>query len=128
MKGKGVSIQVCKRIQIKAYLKLGYGPSQVARILKVHRNTVSKWSKSKVIVDKKLSGRPSKCSPKTKQVMRRRMKEQIGASTRKTVSILNMSESYKIRHKKISKDTVRRHLKKTKCEEKTSMLFRDHDD
>lgn len=109
-----MSTNVKKRIEIKTLLKQGFTTSHIARILRVNPKTVWKWSHRKGHADKKRSGRPRKCSPRSKQVIRRQMKEKLGASIRKTTRILNMSESYKIRRKQISRESIRRHLKTTK--------------
>lgn len=113
MKPKQLSTQVIKRVQIKTLLKQGYSVSQVARLVKAHRNTVRNVSNRKQVTDKKRCGRPTKSTPRTKAIIRQTMKEKLSASLRKTARKLNFTESYRSRGKKISKEAVRRQLKKT---------------
>jgi transposase len=113
MKSGNLPIRVVKRVEIKTLLKQGYSVTQVARLVKVHRNTVHNVSKRKKITDKKIPGRPSKSTPRTSATIQRTMREKLGASVRKTARKLNLSNSYTARGKEISRESVRRRLKRT---------------
>ena len=91
MKQKQLSTRVIRRIEIKSLLKQGYSVSEVARMVKVHRNAVRNVAKKNQITDKKRPGRPCKTMPRTKAIIKRSMKEKIGASEKPLVNSTSVS-------------------------------------
>jgi len=114
MKPVELSSRITQRVKMQTLFSEGYGVMQIVRKLKVSKSTVQRWVRRKTIGDKKKSGRPTKCTPTTKLTIRKEIREKLGASSRKCARVLNTSENYENRGKKISYKTVQRQLKKTK--------------
>lgn len=87
---------------------------EIARRLKVDRNTVRKWARKEEgdVEDKQRCGRPSKVTPNTKRRIRGLCKDRV-TGIRSVVKKLNFSTEFQNRGKKIGVTTVRRYVRST---------------
>ena len=100
-----------KRQNIQLLCDQGLSFSEVAKQLKVDYKTAKKWSTTDTIRHKYNTIHKKKVTPNTKRRISNQMKEVLGASVRKCVKKLNMSESYQNRKKTISKTSVQKYIK-----------------
>ncbi|OXA47024.1 hypothetical protein Fcan01_18107 [Folsomia candida] len=101
------------RSKIQVLHEEGYGPMQIARKLGLDRKTVWRWKNRKSICDKKRTGRPTKASPTTKNMIKSRMYRKLGSSVRKCAKALNESKRFLGKDKKLSHQTVQNFIKTT---------------
>jgi len=126
MTSKKLSLREVKRLQIKTLHKAGKKLSKIAKILKCCRKTVFNTLKRKIIVDKKNPKRAVNCTPTTSRVIRKQLRENPNGSLPKCARVLNYSESYQNRGKKISKNTIYRKVKKTPWGKKAYKVWPVH--
>ena len=100
-----------KRKQIQLLSGQGMEIKEMVKILKVDYKTAKKWSNRDNCKHNYNTIQKKKLSPNTKRRISNEMKGECGASVRKCVKKLNMSDDYKERNKKISKTTVQKYLK-----------------
>src|SRR5258706_16186421 len=100
-------------VQIQTLAAEGVSADEIARKLKVGRTTVFKWKNKKTVFEKKRSGRPKILSFADKKQIKSLMYRKFGSSVRKTAKILTLSKRNIAKNKKISKNTIHRHLKTT---------------
>lgn len=118
MSKKSLSTIIQKRIQIQGLLKAGHGIKEIAKILKVSKNTVKKWKNRKIIQNKKGQGRKKKLSSSDKTAIKKYLYRNFDGSLRKTASILNSAKRNKNAKKTVHFSTIRNYIKTTTWGEK----------
>ena len=80
---KNPSTRIKKRLEIQTRLKLGESIMQISREMNTSDKTVRLWKNRDYVRDNDRSGRPSVLSPTTKNMIKSRMYNKLGSSTRK---------------------------------------------
>lgn len=103
------------RHRIQVLCSQGLSIKEITRQCKVSRNTVRKWARKQEgdVTDAQRPGKPTKFSPRTKDKVRKWVKDKVGVGTRTVAKKLNFSDSYKERGKTISHSAISKYLRKT---------------
>ena len=102
-----------KRKEIQLLCDQGLPICEVAKKLGVDYKTAKKWSTTNTFKHNYNTNQKKKVTPNTKRRISNEMKDNSGASIRKCVRKLNMSEDYQNRNKTISKTSVQNYVKST---------------
>lgn len=113
MTKNNLSTRYEKRIKIQTLVKEGFSLTDISEKVGVSINTASTWKNRDSIVDKKRSGRPTKLSPTTKNMIKSRLYRKSGSSVRKYAASLNNSDRFLRNGKRISYSAIQKHIKKT---------------
>lgn len=108
-----ISSRVKRRIEVMALLKADISQKDIARQLNISRRTIYNISKRDSPEDKKRNRVATKLTPTTKVKIEKEMNNVAFASVRKCAKLLNFSDNYTSRDKKISCTSITRFLKTT---------------
>ena len=102
-----------KRKQIHLLNARGMSVAAMAKVVGVDYKVAKKWSNCDTIKHHYNTVQRKKLTPNTKRKITIELKDKVGASVRKCVRKLNMSDVYKNRNKTISRKAVQNYLKTT---------------